>query len=521
MKSETDLGSIHWTKVILTVTIVCGLFLRFFELDLKIYMDEVFSSFWICGYSPQEVVRGISSNQLFSPEDLLRYQQIKPGTSIANTVQLLAQYDTQHPPLYYVLLRIWAVLVGDSIGSLRLISALLSLIALPMAYWLAMELFGSQLIGWMLVALISVSPLHLLYAQENRQYGLWIGLILFADISFLRAVHKPSPARWGWYTLSLILGLYTHLLTAAVMIAHGIYLAILREFKFSQLHRNYAIASSISCLCFIPWIIALFNSSEPIAAAGWQSARISSLILFPKIWITNTSRLFFDINLDIPFLIVLIGIVFLLGYALRSIREAPSSVWLFILITAGVPALTLILPDLLLGGIRSIVSRYLFPTWISIQLLVAYYFGSVIEARNSLHTLFQKGLVISMLLAGLLSCAVASQEASWWIKFPHEHQPKTAQFINQTERPLLLSATATLPEAVQIISLSYRLDPEVRILSIAQFDATQIDWDRVSENFSDVFVFNLTEDDLQQIFAESIVTWDPIFSSGNLWKLSL
>ncbi|MEG4573035.1 hypothetical protein QUA56_10115 [Microcoleus sp. N3A4] len=55
-------------------------------------------------------------------------------------------------------------------------------------------------------------------------------------------------------------------------------------------------------------------------------------------------------------------------------------VWLFVLAVMAVTALAVVLPDVILGGIRSTKTRYLFPTYWGMQIAVAYLLATKISA---------------------------------------------------------------------------------------------------------------------------------------------
>ena len=107
------------------------------------------------------------------------------------------------------------------------------------------------------------------------------------------------------------------------------------------------------------------------------------------IFLTRLSRIFFDVNLasdnsfdnkfileshniyySIISLIFAFNLILYLGYFLA--KECTKSISLFLVLLGGIPALCLLLPDLIWGGIRSITFRYQLPLYISIQIAVAY-----------------------------------------------------------------------------------------------------------------------------------------------------
>jgi len=69
---------------------------------------------------------------------------------------------------------------GSSVTVTRGLAALISLFVFPCIYWLCLKLFKS---GWMAMALVAVLPIHVVYAQEAREYSLWPAAILLSSVS--------------------------------------------------------------------------------------------------------------------------------------------------------------------------------------------------------------------------------------------------------------------------------------------------------------------------------------------------
>jgi uncharacterized membrane protein len=122
-----------WFLVI--IILVVGVFFRFVNLDHKVYgFDETFTLLRISGYTESEVVSQVCNGQEIGVEDLQKYQRIALEKSLTDTVKSLAVEDSQHPPLYYLMVRLWVQKFGSSVAAIRSLSALMSLIAFPCLY---------------------------------------------------------------------------------------------------------------------------------------------------------------------------------------------------------------------------------------------------------------------------------------------------------------------------------------------------------------------------------------------------
>lgn len=161
-----------WLSIFLLTVIILGVFFRVINIAQKPYWhDEIYTSLRISGYTSPEVVEQIY-DKIIGIDDILRYQCPSQEKKLSDTVRGLAVEEPQHPPLFYWLEAIWTRWFGCSITTTRSLAVLFSLLTLPAIYWLCRELFQSPIVAWMAIALTSISPIHIRYAQEARQYSL-------------------------------------------------------------------------------------------------------------------------------------------------------------------------------------------------------------------------------------------------------------------------------------------------------------------------------------------------------------
>ena len=180
------------------------------------------------------MVSQLCNGQEIGIEDLQKYQRLAPEKSLTDTVKSLAIEDSQHPPLYYLMVRLWVQQFGSSVAAIRTLSALISLVAFPCLFWLCLELFESSLVGWVALTLLAVSPIHILFAQEAREYSLWTVTILLSSASLLRAMRLNTTFSWGIYAISLALSFYTFLLSGLVAIGHFVYVLIAEKINLKN-----------------------------------------------------------------------------------------------------------------------------------------------------------------------------------------------------------------------------------------------------------------------------------------------
>jgi len=178
-----------------------------------------------------------------------------------------------HPPLYYLLLHVWIQVFGPSPVSVRLLSVLIGVAAVPLIYVAGRRLSGHKVpaegqakkVGLLAALLLAISPLHIYYSQEVRMYGLvtLLGLaaLIFASVQGTISVRGRFPRTgigWAWvgYVLAATAALYTQYYAAFLILALNLVVLLrwlharrpVREL-FSWLAAQVAVA-----VLYVPWL---------------------------------------------------------------------------------------------------------------------------------------------------------------------------------------------------------------------------------------------------------------------------
>lgn len=516
-------------KFILIFVIIIGVVFRFVALDHKVYwFDEVYTNLRVGGWSSEAIDQALFQNQIIPASQLQQYQGLKPDSTVTDTIHSLAVEDPQHPPLYFLIARQWMEWFGSSITASRSLPALLSLLSLPLMYLLAKELFNSSLTGLIATTLIAISPIDILFAQTARQYSLLTVLILASSYALVKVTHSRNRWFWGLYIISSILGLYTHLFFALTLAAHGAYILLIqlnskpdKKKHFPNLIIQFLIVLIIILSCYLPWMITLINHlSRAESTTSWTKVPISLIDGF-KYFALNFSVILIDISFDfndwrnyvirLPFIILIL----LSFYQLSSTQ--PHSTRLFILTSIFIPFLILLLPDILFGGRRATIARYLIPCFTGIQLALSHWFSMRISSRRfSLIDSSKMGqfILVAVLTSSIISCTTSAMSNTWWTKGVSYWNAEVIQYINTKKSPLVVSdkGNSGLNKG-NLISLSYKLNPDVEFLLMDRppnFNLLPIN--------STVFVYAPSET-LQQEIPPQYGKLEPVAESRFLWQI--
>lgn len=164
---------------------------------------------------------------------------------------------------HYLLLRAWAVL-GSSIETARLLSALCAAATVPVTYLLGRRLFGSGA-ALLAAALLALHPALVEYGGEARAYTLVTLLVVATALALSRALTCTTWAPWA---LTAVLGaaaVYAHLYAVLALAVFAVSLLAVAP-PANWLHR-WPVTVAVLALLLAPMII--FVLGAPTAQLGW------------------------------------------------------------------------------------------------------------------------------------------------------------------------------------------------------------------------------------------------------------
>lgn len=133
------------------------------------------------------------------------------------------------PPLFYVLLHFWMKLFGTSEAATHTLPLLISLSAIPVAYWAGRELFDGRAGVWA-AALMATNPFLNWYSTEARMYTLVVLLATVGMTLAWRAFRDRRPGDAAGATVVYAALLYTH--------DWGIYLTVVSALVLGWMARS-------------------------------------------------------------------------------------------------------------------------------------------------------------------------------------------------------------------------------------------------------------------------------------------
>jgi uncharacterized membrane protein len=176
-----------------------------------------------------------------------------------------------HGPLHLMLLKLWMVLLGTGEVATRALSALLGALGLVLFYRVGVPLVGRRAATIALV-LLAISPFHLWYSQETRNYALLFDVGLLAIPAFLVEIERRTPKS---FVAALGLGVLlclSNLTGFFLLVVYGFYALALGRRNGYPLRRTLLLLLLV-VMILSPWILgATGQLGDPHLGRPDQSA---------------------------------------------------------------------------------------------------------------------------------------------------------------------------------------------------------------------------------------------------------
>ncbi len=371
-----------WFIALTAAVLVLGAYFRLAHVERRVArFDEVMTLLLLSGHAQADLLPVLAGARPVPIEALAPFKALQPDLGARGIAAILAATNPHQTPLFGALAWHWARRAGASIASLRRLVAAISLLSLPLMLWLGWEVFGGWRAAWIGAALLAVSPLHVLYAQEARTYSLWTAAVLLASAALLRATRRRTAGAWCLYAAAVALALYTHLFSLVVVAGHAVWVLAssrVTPFDRDRTVRAFALAVLAGAALFAPWLVNLVRHREvTYSLTEWVQDR-PLFLPYIKTIALNFAATLFDARMvegNTLYYLCLPVLAFMAFALWRVARAGPVRAALFLLASIVPMLLALGVPDLLSGGIRLSVARYTIPAILALQLALAGWFA--------------------------------------------------------------------------------------------------------------------------------------------------
>lgn len=277
-----------------------------------------------------------------------------------------------HPPLYYIIVKIFISLFGSSFQIYKMVSILPMTLTMALSVTHIRPWFGMKRALLFLVFLNAI-PCVMEHGVQIRMYSWCIFFITLMGLSAYGTLTRDTFIHWHTLTLSSICACYTHnfaMISAMIIyVLLGITLAV-RKRAFPV---RWFISGTVSGICFIPWLPTLLRQTGSRIGNYW----------IPPVTIDTIAGYFDDLfGSRLPYTAVMFAILFLIAIFLckHSRREE-----YFVAVLILVPVFTA-LAGILISVMLTpfFIARYLIPCMGITALFLAVRLGGMLHSRATI-----------------------------------------------------------------------------------------------------------------------------------------
>ncbi len=307
-----------------------------------------------------------------------------------------------HPPLYFALLHVWRMPLGDSEFAVRLLSAMAGTLTVAAVWSLGRVLFPRRpTVGLLAAFMLALARFPIWWSQEARMYMLG-GLLFTLGLYFtVRLRRRPTwPVRIG-YLLSTIAGLWTLYTLAFALIIQGVYwLGTLRSLAWPERWRRlvaWAGYQVVVLAAFLPWLIYALPRMHAWSVQVPFRAGTYLQLYATLIWVGTSTHVE-----RYGWLIGVLGVVVLLGIVIGWKRWPESrDGW-------GLLLLALVIPPLVIWFVTTMPhfgyspkpeARYLLPFTPPIYLLLV---AALVVLLTLIRGPWSRFVVVALVVVGLV-----------------------------------------------------------------------------------------------------------------------
>lgn len=218
--------------------------------------DEIYTLTFLKGISAY-TFDGSTLSSITHAFPIYYCKDLLQSDNFVRNFHILIQHEG-HPPLYFMLLKVWAICFGYSELALRSFSLLCGLFSITILFRLFKENFQGKYTAWAVLLIVMFNPFLFYYFTEARMYAF---AFLMAIVSFKYWIkylaHKNSKSfDFLYFTLSSIALMYTHYYGLFFFLTLIFWDTLKNGFSIKLL--NYA----LPIVLFSPWAFVIKTQTE-------------------------------------------------------------------------------------------------------------------------------------------------------------------------------------------------------------------------------------------------------------------
>ncbi len=317
-----------------------------------------------------------------------------------------------HPPLYYLILKIFTDRFGIHLLLIKILSIVPMLLTMVLGATVIRKEFGFRTALFFILTLGTL-PCTMEYAVQARMYTWAIFFVTLCGLEAYRTATQGKLIGWLGYLLGGVGAAYTHYFAfVAVLWIYGFLFLYLLIRRRKQLLKWLATAL-LSLVIYLPWLTKMSAQVKGVSGNYWIPEIDGKVLLSYFPWIVNTNLPYVTAVMTVVFVIALL----LIAYQIRK-KKALDGKTAAALFGVGIPILVVVTGVALSKLIRPIfIIRYIMPSIGLLCLFLAIAF-SYLETK-------------AWIAMGLFWAALGTvdYQKNYYDEYQATYTPQTEQFL--------------------------------------------------------------------------------------------
>lgn len=317
-----------------------------------------------------------------------------------------------HPPLYYLILKIFTDRFGIHLLLIKILSIVPMLLTMVLGATVIRKEFGFRTALFFILTMGTL-PCTMEYAVQARMYTWAIFFVTLCGLEAYRTATQGKLIGWLGYLLGGVGAAYTHYFAfVAVLWIYGFLFLYLLIRRRKQLLKWLATAL-LSLVIYLPWLTKMSAQIKGVSGSYWIPEIDGKVLLSYFPWIVNTNLPYVTAVMAVIFVIALLLIAYQIGK--KKGLDGKTTAALF---GVGIPILVVVTGVALSKLIRPIfIIRYIMPSIGLLCLFLAIAF-SYLETK-------------AWIAMGLFWAALGTvdYQKNYYDEYQATYTPQTEQFL--------------------------------------------------------------------------------------------
>jgi len=448
----------------------------------------------------------------------LWYDEAFTGITVRQSwkeMMAVIKQDKNHPPIYYSLVKLVTDSTINTPFTLRLVSFVSGLAAIPMIFlviqqFTALSIEGKKKLGLVAAFVIAVSPFYVTYSGEARSYAFLFLLMLGSVYFFLKTIKKPYQftVNMAIWLVSMVVIYFTHYLSILIVSGYVVayLLIVLQDNKILDKPNFWTNASWISIVGFLSTVFIWdrLGIRETIMKKNLGWIPEANLSVIPRtiasflfgvdrqaLDLPPTNQLSFPISTENIGFLFLISAVVVLVLAYQRAISIEKKRELLVLSAIGIVPLAL---DILVStlGLFTYVDRYVFGYSTFFLLLAGYVWWSIIGDE------IWRGIALYVVLLG-------------FVVIPNHGKPYTT-IIGAIPKDSVIEQTVVVDSPLDFLVFKYYL----------QFDLIYVKTNPAGYSYNWPYIPPSTEKPISTLLSgDYYITRNDVHVDTSTWQLKL